>query len=60
MKKLYATQVFAHTQPDLTKATYEYKITKVLNATTPKIWDLLTQEQIDLYCNNDEWEVSIV
>ncbi len=38
---------------------YRYKVTKVTNSSTPKIWDLLTQEQIDVYCEDDGWEVTI-
>lgn len=38
---------------------YRWKVTKVTNSSTPKIWDLLTQEEVDVYCASDEWEVTI-
>ncbi len=38
---------------------YRWKVIKVTNSSTPKIWDLLTQEQVDVYCEDDGWEVTI-
>jgi len=38
---------------------YRYKVIKVTNSTTPRIWDLLTQEQVNLYCDDEEWGVTI-
>ena len=38
---------------------YRWKVVKVTNSTKPKIWDLLTQEQVNLYCEDDDWVVNI-
>lgn len=38
---------------------YRWKVITVTNSVTPKIWDLLTQEQVDAYCEDDNWEVTI-
>ncbi len=38
---------------------YRWKVIKVTNSVTPKIWDLLNQKQVDAYCEHDSWEVTI-
>lgn len=38
---------------------YRYRPMKVTNSTTPVIYDSLTKEQVDVYCESDEWEVTI-
>lgn len=38
---------------------YLYKVVKVTNSTCPKIWDHLTQAQVDVYCEDDNWAVTI-
>jgi len=38
---------------------YRWKVIKVTNSTTPKVWDLLDQEQVDAYCNKEDWKVTI-
>ncbi len=38
---------------------YRWKVIKVTNSTTPKTYELLEQEQVDVYCASDEWEVTI-
>ncbi len=65
MKKLYVEQVHdesvapAQLQPGQPwpKA---YKVTKVVNATVPQIFEVLKPDQLDIYCESDLWDVTII
>ena len=63
MKNLYVQQVFnleysgpEHT-PELDK--YNYKVTRVVDATEPTVTEILTKDQVDALCNNPDWRVTI-
>lgn len=36
-----------------------YVVRRVIGATTPKIHNYLTEDQVGRYCNDDEWQVEI-
>jgi hypothetical protein len=37
----------------------EYVVKKVLGSTTPAVWSVLSKEQVDKYCDDENWEVTI-
>ncbi len=39
--------------------TYFYRVTKVTNSVTPKIGDALSVDKLNVYCESDEWSVTI-
>ncbi len=70
-RKLYVKQVVdPNWQPSATspKAYNEslndpnrflFHVKKVLNSSTPNIWAELTHDELDVYCNSENWEVTI-
>ena len=36
-----------------------YLVMKVTNSTTPRITDVMTREEADVYCASTDWEVTI-
>ena len=62
-KTLVVNQVFKCATYDRTtethKSEYFYRPVKVTNSVTPKIGENLSLEQLDGYCESDEWSVTI-
>ena len=62
MKKLTVTQClnpkfFGDNTPDEPK--HEYKITQVINSTIPHIFDVVSESELNIYCEDDEWTVTV-
>lgn len=38
---------------------HRYHVTKVTNSVTPKIGDALSVDKLNVYCESDEWSVTI-
>ena len=38
---------------------YIYVPTKVTNSTTPKLGDYMTETELAVFCDSDDWEVTI-
>jgi len=41
------------------KTAYEYLVKQVVNSAIPNVLEVLTTEQVDRYCEDDDWEVTI-
>jgi len=37
----------------------EYVVKKMLGSTEPAVWDVLSKEEVDRYCGDENWEVII-
>ena len=63
MKKLSLTQVYSsrYTGPVTTPAVekYVYKVTQVVGATRPCIDETLIKDEVDNYCESEDWTVTI-
>lgn len=60
MKTLKVDQVYdgyTNATPPVPK--HKYKVIKVTNSVTPTILDHLDKEQLAVYCEADDWEVTI-
>lgn len=40
-------------------ARYNYSVVKVTNSTTPQLHRELSAAELDVYCESDDWEVTI-
>jgi len=59
MKILNVDQILDGFDAETREANHVYSVTKVTNSTTPHIMDRLTEIQLNGYCDNDEWQVTI-
>ena len=63
MKNLNVQQVYnlEYSGPDHTPEIdkYNYKVTRVIDATEPTVNEILTKAQVDDLCNSPEWRVTV-
>ena len=38
---------------------YVYQVDRVTDSTTPEIREILRKEELDLFCESDDWKVTI-
>lgn len=60
MKKLFVTQTLnPEWSPGTVDETRAYIVDKVINSTEPAIRDLVSPDELDSYCESDDWQVLI-
>ena len=64
MKTLIVEQRFLSTThnagvADSFTVIYQYVVKKVTNSVTPHILDALTKDELDVFCESEDWEVTI-
>jgi hypothetical protein len=61
MKQLFTEQLHTEmsTWEDIQVPEFQYRVTRVVNSSTPNVYDYLSKEQLDTYCEDDEWKVTV-
>lgn len=60
MKRLHVQQIY---DPDHTRfgtSRHVYKVIKVINATVPPIGETISLQEVNNYCSNEKWQVTII